>query len=57
MMFILFSRAKTRSHCSYVNKNQSYVYKAIKSEINNDFFPFVGSYEILGNSVPEKSNG
>jgi len=56
LMFVLFSRAKTRIYCSYVNKSQSYVYNAIKSDINNDFFQFVGSTEILGDSVPEQSN-
>lgn len=56
LMFVLFSRAKTRIYCSYVNKNQSYVYNAIKSDIPNDFFQFVSSSEILGNSVPKQSN-
>ena len=56
LMFVLFSRAKTRIYCSYVNKSQSYVYNAIKSDINNDFFQFVGSDEILGGSIPKQSN-
>ncbi len=56
LMFVLFSRAKTRIYCSYVNKSQSYVYNAIKSDINNDFFQFVSSTEILGDSIPEQSN-
>jgi len=56
LMFVLFSRAKTRIYCSYVNKSQSYVYNAIKSDINNDFFQFVGSAEILGGSIPKQSN-
>ena len=56
LMFVLFSRAKTRIYCSYVNKNQSYIYNAIKSDIPNDFFQFVSSSEILGNSVPKQSN-
>jgi len=56
LMFVLFSRAKTRIYCSYVNKHQSYIYNAIKSDINSDFFQFVRSSEILGNSVPEQSN-
>ena len=56
LLFVLFSRAKTRIYCSYINKNQSYVYNAIKSDINNDFFQFVSSSEILGNSVPKQSN-
>jgi superfamily I DNA/RNA helicase len=56
LLFVLFSRAKTRIYCSYINKNQSYVYNAIKSDINNDFFQFVSSSEILGDSVPKQSN-
>ena len=56
LMFVLFSRAKTRIYCSYVNKNQSYVYNAIKSDINNDFYQFVSSSEILGDSIPTQSN-
>lgn len=56
LMFVLFSRAKTRIYCSYVNKSQSYVYKAIRSDINNDFFQFVNSSEILGDAMPVQSN-
>lgn len=56
LMFVLFSRAKTRIYCSYVNKSQSYVYKAISSDINNDFFQFVKSSEILGGTLPVQSN-
>ena len=51
LMFVLFSSAKTRVYCSYVDKNQSYVYNAIKSDVNNDFFQFVKSSEILGDYV------
>lgn len=56
LMFVLFSRAKTRIYCSYVNRSQSYVYNAISSDINNEFFQFVSSSEILGDEVPEQSN-
>ena len=56
LMFVLFSRAKTRIYCSFVNKRQSYVYNAISSDINNDFFQFVKSSEILGESLPQQSN-
>ncbi len=56
LMFMLLSRAKSRIYCSYVNKYQSYVYNAIKSDINNDFFQFVKSSEILGDTLPVQSN-
>jgi superfamily I DNA/RNA helicase len=56
LMFVLFSRAKTRIYCSYVNKAKSYVYKAISSDINNDFFQFVKSSEILGDALPLQSD-
>ena len=56
LMFVLFSRAKTRIFYSYVNKNDSYIYNAISSDINNDFFQFVTSKDIIGAEIPKKSN-
>ncbi len=56
LMFVLFSRAKTNIICSYVDKNQSYVYNAIRSDINNDFFQFLSSADVLGNDTPKQSN-
>jgi len=39
-----------------VNKNDSYIYNAISSDINNDFFQFVTSKDIIGAEIPKKSN-
>lgn len=56
LLFVLFSRAKTRIYSSYVNKNQSYIYNAVKHDINNEFFQFITASEILGNDVIKQTN-
>ncbi len=52
LMFVLFSRAKSRIYCSYVNKENSYIYKKIRNDVNNEFYEFVSSAEILGEGIP-----
>jgi superfamily I DNA/RNA helicase len=57
LFFVLFSRAKTRIICSYVDKENSFVYNAVRNDINNSFFQFIKASELLGdtfqNSIEE----
>ena len=47
--------------CSYVNKNESYVYNAVRSDIENNFFQFTkaseylddGPFEVVEQPIPE----
>lgn len=55
LMFVLFSRAKKRIFCSYVNKDDSYVYNALGDDIENDFFQFVSASEVLFDGTPVES--
>ena len=55
LMFVLFSRAKKRIFCSYINKDRSYVYNSLGNDINNDFFQFVSASEVLDVGAPEES--
>ena len=55
LMFVLFSRAKKRIFCSYVNKDDSYVYNALGDDIDNDFFQFVSASEVLFDGTPVES--
>jgi|TARA_Y100000310_G_scaffold252418_1_gene259129 superfamily I DNA/RNA helicase len=56
LMFVLFSRAKSRVFCSYTDKDSSYVYNGITNDINNDFFQFVSAAEVLNKGTPIESN-
>lgn len=47
IMFTLFTRAKNRVYCSYVNKERSYVYNAIKDDLDNQYYRFVSTEEIV----------
>jgi superfamily I DNA and RNA helicase len=47
LFFVLFSRAKTRIICSYVNKENSFIYNAIRNDINNSFFQFIKASEVV----------
>ena len=55
LMFVLFTRAKNRIICSYVNRESSYIYQSIKNDCDNDFYQFVSASEIIGNGVPKES--
>ena len=55
LMFVLFSRVKKRIFCSYVNKNDSYIYNALGDDMENDFFTFVNASEVLFDGTPEES--
>jgi len=54
LMHVLFSRAKKRIFCSYTDKANSYVYNGISDDIDNDFFQFITSGEVLEDGTPTK---
>jgi superfamily I DNA/RNA helicase len=54
LFFVLFSRAKTRIICSYTNKEESFVYNAIRGDVNNAFFQFVEASDYINEDFEEE---
>jgi superfamily I DNA/RNA helicase len=55
LMHVLFSRARRRIYCSYTSKDSSFIYQAIADDLDNDFYEFVTSQELLNDGMPTKS--
>ena len=55
LLFVLFTRAKNRVYCSYVDKSKSYIYDFVKNEKNSDFFTFITANEVQQSGNPLKS--
>ena len=53
LFFVLFSRAKTRIICSYTNREESFVYNAIRGDVNNAFFQFVEASDYINEEFEE----
>jgi superfamily I DNA/RNA helicase len=54
LLFVLFTRARERVWCSCVNTSDSFVYREMKAEINEDFVRYVNAADLInGGSVDE----
>tara|TARA_Y100001958_G_C21248267_1_gene580777 strand:+ start:8349 stop:9614 length:1266 start_codon:yes stop_codon:yes gene_type:complete len=56
LFFVLFSRAKTRIICSYTNREESFVYNAIRGDVNNAFFQFVEASDYINEEFEEDTD-
>ena len=54
-MHVLFSRACRRVYCSYVNKDNSYIYQTVENNLDNDFYELITCDEVLNDGMPTKS--
>ncbi|MCM8809473.1 MAG: hypothetical protein NC934_04805 [Candidatus Omnitrophica bacterium] len=56
LLFVLFTRARKRIYCSYTKRDQSYVYQAVKSDGDADFYQCVSADEVLDIGTSTKTN-
>ena len=55
LLFVLFTRARKRVYCSYVNRASSYLFQAVANDKDTSFYQFISADELVRTGNPLKS--